>query len=159
MAKDLDFSHEVVPILKQHCIECHGGKEAKGSFSLNTRELLADSGHIDKDAPAESELLKLVKSSDAEYQMPPKEKPRLSAKEILTLEKWIAANMPWEAGFWFAPQAYEPPLHPRRPELPSAIAGCTNPIDRILDQWLKSQGIATLEPIDDAAFLRRVRLD
>ncbi len=96
-AQELDFSHEVVPILTQHCIECHGAKEAKGSFSLNTRQLLVDSGYIDKDAPADSELLKLVKSNDAEHQMPPKEKPRLSAKEILILEKWIAANMPWEA--------------------------------------------------------------
>jgi hypothetical protein len=39
-----DFSHAVLPVLKKHCVPCHGGREARGSFSMNTRELLVDSG-------------------------------------------------------------------------------------------------------------------
>ena len=40
--RPVDFAHEVVPILKTHCVACHGGKEAKGGFSLNSRELILD---------------------------------------------------------------------------------------------------------------------
>ena len=40
-----------------------------------------------------------------------------------TLRDWIDAGMPWEAGFTFAARDYEPPLRPRRPELPPADDG------------------------------------
>ena len=158
-AQAIDFSHEVVPILRKHCVECHGGREAKGSFSLNTRSLLVESGHIDLEKAADSRLIELVGSTDADDQMPPKEKPRLTPEEIKILEKWIATDLAWEAGFSFAPQAYEPPLKPRRPDLPPAIEGRENPIDRILDNWMVTNEVKRPARVDDAAFLRRVRLD
>ena len=34
----VDFAHEVVPLLKARCAECHTGGKYKGSFSLDTRE-------------------------------------------------------------------------------------------------------------------------
>jgi len=155
----IDFSHEVVPILRKHCVECHGGREAKGSFSLNTRPLLVDSGHIDLDKAADSRLIELVRSTDADDQMPPEEKPRLKPEEIKILEKWIATDLAWESGFSFAPQAYEPPLKPRRPELPPAMDGRENPIDRILDKWMAANEVKRPARVDDATFLRRARLD
>lgn len=158
-AQDLDFAHDIVPILRQHCVECHGGREAKGSFSLNTRELWIGSGHLDLDQPADSRMLELVRSTDTDDQMPPKAKPRLSDKEIGLLERWVAAGAPWEAGFSFAPKAYEPPLRPRRVELPPVVEGRTHPIDRILDQWMASNQVQRPVPVSDAAFLRRVRMD
>ena len=39
----IDFAHEVVPILKEHCVECHGGHRHEGDFSINTREAFVDS--------------------------------------------------------------------------------------------------------------------
>lgn len=158
-AKPLDFAHEVVPILKQHCAGCHGGREAKGSFSLNTRKLWLESGFVDpKDAEA-SYALELVTSNDPETQMPPKGKPRLSAKEVAILKRWISEDLPWEAGFSFGKQSYEPPLKPRRPEIPPADGNRTHPIDRLIDQHLAEHGLPRPEPIDDATFLRRVHLD
>lgn len=155
----IDFSHEVVPILRKHCVECHGGREAKGSFSLNTRALLVESGHVDMENAADSRLIELVQSTDEDDQMPPKEKPRLKPEEIKILEKWIANDLSWESGFSFAPQAYEPPLKPRRPELPPTVNGHENPIDRILDNWMASHDVTPPSRVDDATFLRRVRLD
>ncbi len=159
LGQAIDFSHAVVPILRKHCVECHGNREAKGSFSINTRQLLVESGHVDLDAPKESYLLELVKSNDADEQMPPKNKPRLTSEEIQTLEKWIAGGLEWESGFSFAPPAYEPPLKPRRPELPDAVDGRDHPVDRILDAWIAKNSADRPAPISDAAFLRRVRLD
>lgn len=154
-----DFAHTVVPILRSHCAECHGGREARGSFSINTRELLTGSGHVVAGKPQESHLLSLVTSDDAEIQMPPKDKPRLSDEEIVVLRKWILDGLPWDEGFSFAPETYEPPLKPRRPELPAPHSGRNNPVDRLLDHYFAAREQPYPLPISDAAFLRRVSLD
>lgn len=158
-AKPIDFAHDVVPILKKHCVECHGGREAKGSFSLNTRTLWLESGFVDVDDVEASYVLDLVTSTDPKMQMPPKEKSRVSPQEIATLKQWIAERLPWEAGFSFGVQAYEPPLKPRRPEIPPGDGTRNHPIDRLIDQHLAEYGLPRPEPIDDATFLRRVSLD
>ncbi|MBD3674498.1 MAG: DUF1549 domain-containing protein [Planctomycetaceae bacterium] len=158
-AKPIDFAHDVVPILKKHCVECHGGREAKGSFSLNTRPLWVESGFVDLEDVEASYVLDLVTSTDPEMQMPPKEKSRLSTEEIAMLKQWIEEKLPWEAGFSFGVQAYEPPLKPRRPELPPAQGNRTHPIDRLIDRYLAERGLPRPAPIDDSTFLRRVHLD
>ena len=56
-AQTTDFAHQVVPILQKHCVGCHGGREAKGSFSMNTRELLVESDHVTVGHPLESHLI------------------------------------------------------------------------------------------------------
>lgn len=157
--KPADFAHDVVPVLKKHCISCHGGLEAKGSFSMNTRELLLDSGHVTVGKSDESPLLTVVMSSDKKMQMPPADKERLSPVEIKVLRDWIDGGLNWDDGFSFAPVAYEPPLKPRRPDLPPAVDGRTNPVDRILDADMAAHQVTRPKAIEDAAFLRRVSLD
>jgi hypothetical protein len=154
-----DFSHAVLPVLKTHCVPCHGGREAKGSFSLNTRELLISSGHVVAGRPADSRLIEVITSSDKEQQMPPGDRPRLSEKEQQILTRWIETGVEWEPGFSFAPVAWEPPLKPRLPDLPPAFAGREHPVDRILDKSLADRGLSTPAPVTDAEFLRRVSLD
>ena len=39
-AAKVDFPHAIVPILKAHCVECHGGHRHEGDFSINTREAI-----------------------------------------------------------------------------------------------------------------------
>ncbi|WP_417850976.1 DUF1549 domain-containing protein [Thalassoglobus sp.] len=154
-----DFSHKIAPILKKHCVECHGGKEAKGGFSINTRGLFLDKGYaIPKDVSG-SYFLDLIHSNDPEVQMPPPKKPRVSQKEIEQLKKWVEEGMEWDAGFTFAPANYEPPLKPYSVELPPAVDGRTHPIDRILDSYLSKRELPQPKPIDDATFCRRVSLD
>ncbi len=154
-----DFAHDIVPILQKHCIACHGGREAKGSFSMNTRELLVDSGNVHPGKPDESPLIELVLATDRDIQMPPGDKARPTVAEVASLKKWIADGVPWDDGFSFAPVAWEPPLKPRRPELPPIADGRENPIDRILDADMAAHQIARPKPIEDAVFLRRVSLD
>ena len=154
-----DFAHDIVPILQKHCVGCHGGREAKGSFSMNTRELLVNSDNVHPGKPGESPLIDLVLSTDKETQMPPADKERLTDAEVAMLKKWIVDGVPWDDGFSFAPVAWEPPLKPRRPDLPPIVDGRENPIDRILDADLAAHQIARPEHIEDAVFLRRVSLD
>lgn len=157
--RPVDFAHQVVPILTRHCVKCHGGEEAEGGFSLNTRELVLDGEAVVVGNAGASRLLELVLSKDPEEQMPPKDRPRLSGKEIATLRNWINDGLKWEDGFTFAQQRYEPPLLPRRPKLPPAAGGRTNPVDRIIDAYLAEQKRPRPAPLDDRGFMRRLYLD
>lgn len=155
----VDFAHQVVPILKQHCAECHGDQEAEGGFSLNTRELFLDAGYATPGVPSDSYLLELIKSDDPQLQMPPASKPRVSAEQIAVLERWIAEGVAWEEGFTFAQNTYEPPLRPRAVDLPPPREGRTNPIDRVVDHYLRERGLELPATVDDRTFFRRLSLD
>ena len=161
-AAEVDFVHDVAPILREHCGKCHLGSNKKGGLSLNTRAgLLAggddgkviEPGHSDK-----SRLLAVVMSNDPDVQMPP-QGPRLTAKQIQLLKEWIDADAVWDDSFVFQKPNYEPPLQPRRPELPPIISGRSNPIDRLLDADLATHQRPRPESLDEAAFARRTALD
>ncbi|MCP4173452.1 MAG: DUF1549 domain-containing protein [Fuerstiella sp.] len=155
-ADEIDFAHDVVPVLKKHCAECHAGEESEGGFSFNTQRQLLGSGYAKVRQPDKSRIVELIQSHDAEEQMPPKEYDRLSAREIKTLQQWIAAGVPWEPGFRFSASGYEPPLLPRDVVLPSAAFSGQNPIDRIL--YGGRNGV-TAEVVENDVFLRRAYLD
>ncbi len=155
----IDFAHEVVPILKRNCVHCHGGREAEGDFSLNTRADVVDSGYVELGDPDTSHMIELVESTDLDFQMPPADRPRVSADEIKVLRRWIESGLPWDADFTFAIQTYEPPLRPRSPQLPPPSDGRDHPIDRILDAYLADNNLARPQPIEDRVFLRRLSLD
>ena len=158
----VDFSHQIVPILREHCGECHTGDKKKGSFSMNDRASLLAGGESGKAVlpgnSAKSPLIAAITSKDPDKQMPPKG-TRLSPEKVKLLRDWIDAGAVWEEGFAFKKPAYEPPLKPRRPTLPPAVAGRTNPVDRILDADLAKRKAAPPKPVDDATFARRAHLD
>jgi hypothetical protein len=156
---EVDFVHQIVPILKEHCIDCHGGDKAKGGFSLNTKELfLEDDAATPGDATA-SYFLELVEETDPEVQMPPEKKPRVPAAHLALLKEWVNEGMKWEAGFTFGLPTYEPPLRPRMPELPAITDHRENPVDRFIDHYLTMEKLPRPAGIDDATFLRRISLD
>lgn len=161
-ADEIDFSHDIAPLLKKQCGECHTGNQKKGSLSLNTRESLLKGGEsgpvVVSGKSSQSELIARVASDDKDLRMPP-EGPHLSAEQVALLKAWIDAGLPWEQGFTFGPRSYEPPLKPRRVELPPAVAGRTNPVDRILDAYQARQEVKPAELVDDGEFLRRASLD
>lgn len=162
-AAPIDFAHQIVPILRTHCGECHTGAAKKGGFSLNTRaDLLAggESGPaVVVGKSAMSDLIERIASTDADLQMPPPPAKRVPAEAVALIKAWIDSGLAWDEGFSFQPPTYEPPLRPRKVELPPAVDGRTNPIDRILDAYLTKRKLARPEPIDDATFARRAYLD
>ncbi len=156
--RKIDFAHDVVPILKARCAECHTNGKYKGGLHLDTRADLLKSKAVLPGKSAASALFKRVTSKDPEERMPPEGQP-LSAKEIELFKNWIDQGLPWEDGFTFKTAAYVAPLKPRRPTLPPARPGLDHPIDRILDGYFTTQNVAPPSPLDDVAFLRRVYLD
>lgn len=157
-AAPVDFAHEILPLLTEHCAKCHTAGRYEGDVSLDTREAILELGIAEPRAAADSSLIDRVSSDDPDYRMPP-EGPPLSAEEVDLLKRWIDEGLAWEAGFTFKKSAYEAPLKPRRPELPPAEAGLDNPVDRIVLAYWRERGTAPPQPTDDATFCRRAYLD
>ena len=103
---DIDFAHQIVPILRQHCAKCHLGDEKKGGFSLNTREALLTGSEngvvVEPGKIGGSLLLELLTSKDVDHRMPPKG-DRVAPEQVELLRAWVQAGLPWETGFTFAP--------------------------------------------------------
>ena len=91
------FTSKIEPLLKQRCFECHSHeKKMKGGLTLDSKsgwEQGGDSGPtLVAGKPEESLLIKMVRWSDDEHQMPPKEK--LPSAEIAMLEEWVKRGAP-----------------------------------------------------------------
>src|SRR5437868_15075591 len=84
--KKIDFAHDVIPLLKARCAECHTSGKYKGSFSLDTREDVLKAKAVVPGKSAASELIKRVTSTDKDVRMPAKGEP-LTAKEIALLRQ------------------------------------------------------------------------
>ncbi|HCN78008.1 MAG TPA: hypothetical protein DIT13_12545, partial [Verrucomicrobiales bacterium] len=93
----VSFSHEILPLLSENCLSCHGPDEAqrKADLRLDTREGALEV--IVPGRPAESSLLERIVSKDADEVMPPPKshKPPLTAEQAELLRRWIAEGAPW----------------------------------------------------------------
>jgi hypothetical protein len=100
------FTSEVRPLLTEHCVRCHGGKDSKGRVKIRSglqlisrRGLVLGGEHgtaIDQQNPANSLLLKMVSYVDEDHEMPPKAK--LSDEQLAVLNKWVEMKAPWTPG-------------------------------------------------------------
>lgn len=158
----VDFSHQIVPILREHCAECHAGDKKKGGFSMNDRAaLMAGSENgavVVAGDSAKSSIMDLITTSDTDTQMPPKGK-RVPADKMALLKAWIDGGLVWDEGFAFKKPGYEPPLKPRKVTLPPVVDGRANAVDRILDAHFAKNKLTRPQPLDDAGFMRRAHLD
>lgn len=154
----VDFAHDVLPVLKARCAECHTRGTYKGSFSLDTREAALEGEAIVVGKSGQSSLVERLTSTDPDVRMPPKGEP-LTAEQIAVFKKWIDQGLKWETGFSFKEATYLAPLLPRRPELPPAVIGWEHPIDRIVAQHFAAAKVQPPAALSDEAFLRRIYLD
>ncbi len=95
------FFTKVRPLLAAKCLGCHGDdeKKLKGDLDLRTRDAAlkgGESGAAIVPGNAGKSLLHLaVTWKDEELQMPPKERNRLTADEVVLIRQWIDAGAPW----------------------------------------------------------------
>jgi len=93
-ADEVDFSHDVVPILRT-CTKCHSGPKKKGGLSIDTREKLLAGGKtapgLVPGKPDDSELFLLVTETDADLRMPADADP-LTKQQIETLRRLNASS-------------------------------------------------------------------
>ncbi len=95
-AAEISFSKHIAPILIDQCVECHRSGKAKGSYRLDTVELMLKTGDSETapvlaGKPDESELYRLIATHDEDDRMP-KKADALPAKEVTLIHDWIAAG-------------------------------------------------------------------
>lgn len=89
----VSFRDDVAPILVRRCLGCHNARKAEGGLNMTTPALLRKGGETGGDLilepgePESSLLVELVRPGGAP-RMPYKQ-PRLTDREIATLELWI----------------------------------------------------------------------
>ena len=91
---EVDFAGEILPLLEDHCIDCHGPDKAKSAFRVDQRAVMLKGGDsglaaIVPGKPEKSFLMEVVRGVDPDMQMPPKGDP-LGSEQVALLEKWIA---------------------------------------------------------------------
>jgi mono/diheme cytochrome c family protein len=178
------FETDVQPLLKQHCLKCHGADEKKirGGLKMTSRANVLAGGEsgpaVDEKTPAKSLMLLAItnKRPDGGEVMPPT--GALPAKDIETLTKWVTMGLPGPAAWVNAAadgeQAHEPkagvvtpesreywaykPV--RRPEVPRTKTQVpTNPIDAFLLAKLEAKGLTPTPRADAVALVRRAYYD
>src|ERR1700683_5135448 len=99
-AEDFEFFEmRIRPLLVDNCYKCHsaGSEKVKGGLLLDTREGLLKGGDtgpaIVAGQPDKSLLIKAVRYTDKDLQMPPKDK-RLSDQQIADLVSWVKMGAP-----------------------------------------------------------------
>ncbi len=157
--RPVDFTKEIKPLLEASCLQCHGRGKAKGGFSLETRDAFLKGGDNGPAAiigkSGESSVIGLVAGIDPDNVMPQKG-TRWTPEQVGLLRGWIDQGMSWDASVTFArPRPIN--LEPRSVDLPEG--GDAHPIDRLVDRYFASMGLATPAIVDDALFCRRVYLD
>ncbi|OUU56732.1 MAG: hypothetical protein CBC20_08125 [Verrucomicrobia bacterium TMED60] len=156
------FEDEVLPLLQDYCIDCHGPDKQKSGFRVDRRAYLLKGGDTGMSAlipgkPEKSYMIEVIKSDDPEISMPPKG-GRLFDDEIEILEKWIADGAQWpgqmndkiEEGtdHW----AFKPV---QRPEVSGKA---TNPIDVFINDRLDKEEIPRNKPADPLSLIRRASI-
>jgi ankyrin repeat protein len=99
----VQFVRDVVPILRDKCLSCHGPKIQRSGLRLDTRIEMLRGGKsgpaILENDEAKSLLIRRISGSEAGMQMPPT--GALSEKEIELLRAWVRGGAPWDAGASF----------------------------------------------------------
>lgn len=128
------FVRDVVPVLRDKCISCHGPKIRQAGLRLDTRIEILRGGKsgpaILENDEAKSLLVRRISGSEAGMQMPPT--GALSEKEIESLRTWIREGAPWDSGASFTK---EHAVGPEAKELFQAIRrGEISAIRKVLDR-------------------------
>jgi Planctomycete cytochrome C len=96
-AKEKFFLENIRPVLFETCLKCHGPEKTENGLRVDTRTALIEGGEtgeaIVPERPEASLLLKALKYTDQDLQMPPDIK--LEDKVAEAFEKWIKEGAVW----------------------------------------------------------------
>ena len=166
------FESKIRPLLVERCYECHGEKKQKGGLRLDSKAGWQKGGDdgavIVPGDPGASLLIKAVRYTDEDLQMPPKR--RLSPDEVAALEQWIRIGAPdpregklvaaqgvdFEAGrkHW----AFQPVGNPHPPVL-AQDQWSRQELDRFIFARLQQAGLQPSAPADRRTLIRRATFD
>lgn len=171
-SQELTFERDIRPLLKEHCVHCHGeAGETEGGLDVRLKRFLVSGGDSGESiVPGNpDESLLLMRLYDGE--MPPDEKKQLPKQEILLIENWIkqgaktAHPEPEEIGdgpiitqeerdFW----SFQPVSRPPLPQINQTQLANT-PLDYFLLKRLEQENLSYSPQADKRTLIRRATFD
>jgi uncharacterized protein DUF1549/uncharacterized protein DUF1553/cytochrome c len=161
------FEKKIRPVLVERCYRCHSadGDSVKGGLLLDTREALLKGGvggpAIVPGDPEKSPLIRAIRHSDADFQMPPKSK--LSSEDVANFEAWVRMGAPDPRGS--ARTTPRPSVNwaearrfwSFRPLADADVPG--NVVDHFIRVRLKEKNLRSAPPADRRTLIRRAAFD
>ncbi len=165
-AQEVTFERDVLPILKAHCLECHGAESQESLLRLDSMTAAltgGDSGEpvIVPGDSARSHLMERVTSSDSKLRMPPDAEP-LPPEQLVVLRKWIDSQSLWlDAGNEIAHKksrhwSFQPLVRPKLPVSDGVTS--LHPIDAYIKEELDAVGLGMSPPAARQRLIRRLYL-
>jgi mono/diheme cytochrome c family protein len=168
------FEGKIRPLLSAHCLKCHSAAEGKtkGGLALDSREGTlkgGDSGPaVVPGNPDKSSLIRAVRYTDSNLQMPPKGE-KLSDAQIADLVAWVRMGAPdprtgaakgkyasaTERKVWWAFQ----PVKKQEPPAVQNKSWPANPVDNFILAKLEEKNLKPSAPADRRVLIRRLYFD
>ncbi|MEZ5353909.1 MAG: PSD1 and planctomycete cytochrome C domain-containing protein [Bryobacteraceae bacterium] len=148
------FSREILPILSDRCLSCHGQDERgrMAGLRLDRREDATapqkTGAAIVPGNPAESRMMARIAPADPKRLMPPpySHKKPLDEKQVALIRTWIAQGADW-GRHW----SFEPPVRP--------AVGEGHPVDVLVRRRLSHDKLALSPEAPRLSLARRVSFD
>ncbi len=160
-APKIDFAHEVLPVLKAHCFQCHSGAQKQGGLSLDSRALILKGGvsgaSMVPGNGSKSLLVMRALGQGGKARMPLGFAP-LPDAQITLLRTWIDQGADWPETTTKKHWAYVRPVRSKLPKVSNA-AWIRNPIDAFVLARMERAGLKPSAEADRITLLRRVTLD
>lgn len=161
LPEKISFNEHIQPILSEYCYHCHGPDSGtREPKDLPLRLDIAEHALAERDGnpaviipgkPDESEVVRLMRSTDPEVIMPPPHSHKvMGEREIALLEKWIEQGAEYE-NHW----AYEAVVRPD----PVKTEWSDKPVDGFIFEKLAESGLEPNPAEEARRFHRRLSLD
>lgn len=168
------FEARIRPIFADHCYSCHSaGEKIKGGLRLDAPEKFLQGGDsgpaLTPGNPDTSLLIKAVRYTDPDLQMPPKDK-KLPVEQIALLEAWVKMGAPTpqtsgapklltdvseaRAKHW----AFQPVQKSAPPKVKKSSWVQTS-VDNFILAGLEAKKLKPAPPADRRTLIRRVSYD
>ena len=153
----VNYNRDVLPILADKCLACHGSDQAKRKAGLRLDEKA--SAYAERDGvhavvpgqPDASELVKRIFSANLDKVMPPRGEIDLTDAEKAVLRRWISEGAVYEKHWAFQP--------PSKPKLPRSSDWGHTEIDRFVLKRMTEAGLTPQRFASRETLIRRVALD
>jgi mono/diheme cytochrome c family protein len=164
------FKTDIAPVLKENCVDCHGGAKTKADLDLATREGLllggAEGAVVVPFSSAGSRLMKLIRHEEKPSM--PEKKPKLPEEVIAKIARWIDLGAPYDSALvagkaaprdrskvsdadrqWWA---FQPLMKVAPP------AGFSHPVDAFLLKAAQEKHLTLNPPAEARRLVRRASL-
>ncbi len=162
----LGLDRDIRPILKAHCLKCHGPNKPKGKLNLASPTALARGGASGQAVVPGKLDESLLWDQVSSGEMPPEPEEPLSDGDKAAIRRWIergAEGLPDPAAaartspgsdHW----AFAPPTSPRPPSVRDGRR-VRGPVDRFIQRALESRGLTLGSEAHRAILIRRLSFD